>query len=77
MSGADPAMESTGQAPSWHPGVSTYRCFLPDLTGFAGSRRTRPNRPNPSQALNEILPRPPAFWKRKHRHFNEGEPRDG
>ena len=39
-------MESTGQAPSWHPGVSTYRCFLPDLTEFAGPRRTRPNRPN-------------------------------
>ena len=69
---ADPAMESTGQAPSWRPGVSTYRCFLPDLTGFAGSRRTRPNRPNPSQALKEILTRPPAFGKRERPHFLPG-----
>ncbi len=69
---ADPAMESTGQAPSWRPGVSTYRCFLPDLTGFAGSRRTRPNRPNPSQDPKEILPRPPAFGKRERPHFLPG-----
>ncbi len=66
-------MESTGQAPSWRPGVSTYRCFLPDLTGFAGSRRTRPNRPNPSQALREILPRRQAFGKRGRLHFRHGE----
>jgi len=24
----------------WHPKFTTYRCFLPDLTGFAGLRRT-------------------------------------
>ena len=69
---ADPAMESTGQAPSWRPGVSTCRCFLPDLTGFAGSRRTRPNRPNPSQVPKEILTRPPAFGKRERPHFLPG-----
>ena len=24
----------------WHPKSSTYRCFLPDLTGFVVFRRT-------------------------------------
>ena len=26
-----------------HPKVTTYRCFLPDLTGFVGLRRAGPN----------------------------------
>jgi len=35
---------SSSQAPLRHPKLSAYRCFLPDLTGFTGSRRAGPNR---------------------------------
>jgi len=38
-----PKPASSGQAPLRHPGVTTYRCFLPDLTGFVGSRRAGPD----------------------------------
>jgi hypothetical protein len=30
------------QATLWHRGNSRYRCFLPDLTGFAGPPCTGP-----------------------------------
>ncbi len=33
----------SSQATLRRPGVATYRCFLPDLTGFIGSRRAGPN----------------------------------
>ena len=36
-------LASSGQAPLRHPGVTTYRCFLPDLTGFVGSCRAGPS----------------------------------
>src|SRR5690606_33162672 len=32
----------SGPAPPWHPQGLTYRCFLPDLTGFISLRRTGP-----------------------------------
>ncbi len=34
---------SSDQATLRHPQGFTYRCFLPDLTGFMSSRRTGPN----------------------------------
>ncbi len=34
---------SSGQATLRHPGVTAYRCFLPDLAGFAGSCRAGPS----------------------------------
>ena len=34
---------SSGQVIPRRPRKSTYRCFLPDLTGFAAPRRVRPN----------------------------------
>jgi len=33
----------SGQAPLRHPGVTTYRCSLPGLAGFVGSRCTGPS----------------------------------
>ncbi len=36
---------SSGQATPRHPEMTTYGCFLPDLTGFAGPCRVRPNHP--------------------------------
>ena len=37
-----PSSASSAQAIPWHPKRSTYRCFLSDLTGFVGLRRTGP-----------------------------------
>ena len=37
-----PSSASSAQAIPWHPKQSTYRCFLSDLTGFVGLRRTGP-----------------------------------
>lgn len=34
---------NSNQAPSRHPKSPTYRCFLPDLAGFMGICRVRPN----------------------------------
>src|SRR5690625_1447753 len=36
----------SSQATLRHPMVTTYGCFLPDLTGFAGHRRAGPNLPH-------------------------------
>lgn len=33
----------SSQANLRHPEYATYRCFLPDLTGFAANRRAGPN----------------------------------
>ena len=33
---------SSNQAPLRHTGLTTYRCFLPDLTGFMASRCAGP-----------------------------------
>ncbi len=38
------AKKSPGQAPRRHPEFPPYRCFLSDLTGFAGFRRAGPTR---------------------------------
>jgi hypothetical protein len=46
------------QAPLRRPGVATYRCFLPDLTGFVGSRRAGPNLHCRSAMLVSIRPQP-------------------
>jgi hypothetical protein len=35
----------SGQVTLRHPKESSYRCFLPDLTGFAALRRAGPNHP--------------------------------
>ena len=34
---------SSSQVTLRHPEDSPYRCFLPDLTGFEGSRRAEPD----------------------------------
>ena len=46
-----------------HPEIPPYRCFLSDLTGFAGLRRAGPTRTGLSilhspQAVNAGLPQP-------------------
>jgi len=38
-----PPLVNSGQASLRRPKMSTYRCFLPDLTGFAALRRAGPN----------------------------------
>ncbi len=37
-------MKMSGQADRRHPEAPPYRCFLSDLTGFAGLRRAGPAR---------------------------------
>ncbi|RCK74796.1 MAG: hypothetical protein ANABAC_1513 [Anaerolineae bacterium] len=39
--------KSAGQATRRHPEGPAYRCFLSDLTGFAGFRRAGPTRTHP------------------------------
>jgi len=38
-----PEPAGSDQATLRHPGVTAYRCFLPDLAGFTGSCRAGPN----------------------------------
>ena len=58
-------MVGSGQATLRHTGRIAYRCFLPDLTGFTGARRTRPGlrhlppgiiHPNDSAAVGDSAP---------------------
>ena len=47
----------SGQEPRRHPETPAYRCFLSDLTGFAGLRRAGPTRtgasiPDVGEAVN-------------------------
>jgi len=38
-----PLLDSSNQENLWHPEAATYRCFLPDLTGFIVFCRTGPD----------------------------------
>ncbi len=50
----------SGQVNLRHPNNMTYRCYLPVLTGFAGTRRTGPGLHRPSGAFPHSLYRPHA-----------------
>ena len=48
-----PRPASSDQAPLRRPGGTTYRCFLPDLTGFVGSCRAGPG---PQRRFSSAVP---------------------
>ncbi len=43
-----------GQATRRHPELPAYRCFLSDLTGFAGFCRAGPTRTRPEGYLRKL-----------------------
>ena len=45
----------SGQVIPRHPKMTPYRCFLSDLTGLGGLRRTRPSRQHRSTAADTAV----------------------